>query len=70
MCYEESTDGSFSAYLPDLPGCVACGDTRDEAQRLIEEAVLLHLESMSEHAEPIPTPSTTAAVVHAMCIKE
>lgn len=62
---EKATDGSYSAYLPDLPGCVACGDTREEAQQLIEEAVALHLESMREHGEPIPAPSTTAAVVHA-----
>jgi len=62
---EKETDGSYSAYLPDLPGCVACGDTRSEAQQLIEEAVVLHLQSVREHGEPIPAPSTTTAIVHA-----
>lgn len=62
---EKANDGSYSAYIPDLPGCVACGDTREEAQQLIQEAIAHHIESMRAHNQPIPPASTTATVVHA-----
>jgi predicted RNase H-like HicB family nuclease len=62
---EKAEDGSYSAYLPDLPGCVACGDTADEARELIAEAVQLHIESLREHGEPVPQPAASTAVVHA-----
>ena len=62
---EKADDGSYSAYLPDLPGCVACGDTADEVRQRIEEAVQLHLESLREHNEIVPMPSAKAIVVHA-----
>ena len=62
---EKAPDGSYSAYVPDLPGCVACGDTADEVRQLIQEAIPLHLELMREQGEPIPVPSSTAVVVHA-----
>ena len=57
---EKASDGSYSAYVPDLPGCVSCGDTRDEAGQLIQEAISLHIEAMRAHGESIPSPSTTA----------
>ena len=62
---EKAADGSYSAYLPDLPGCVACGDTVEEARTLIEEAVALHVESLREHGEPVPTPTAQVMTVHA-----
>ena len=62
---EQATDGSYSAYVPDLPGCVACGDTPDEARTLIGEAVQLHLESLRNHGEPVPAPAAVTGVVHA-----
>jgi predicted RNase H-like HicB family nuclease len=62
---EKAADGSFSAYIPDLPGCVACGDTADEARQLIAEAVALHIESLREHGEPVPPPTATTDIVHA-----
>jgi len=62
---ERAEDGSYSAYVPDLPGCVACGDTAAEAERLIGEAVVLHIESLREHGEPVPPPSAKATIVHA-----
>ena len=62
---EKVEDGSYSAYVPDLPGCVSCGDTLDEARELIAEAVKLHLESLRDHGEPVPPSSTTTHVVHA-----
>jgi len=56
----EKSETGFGAYVPDLPGCVALGETREETLVLIREAVELHVESLREHGEPVPTPSTTA----------
>ena len=54
---------SVGAYVPDLPGCVAVGATRDEAQRLITEAIQLHLEGMRDDGEPLPTPVSSASII-------
>jgi predicted RNase H-like HicB family nuclease len=54
---------AWGAYVPDLPGCVAVGTSRDEVERLIREAIPLHLESMREHGEPVPSPSATASIL-------
>lgn len=62
---ERAADGSYSAYVPDLPGCVACGETADEARQLIAEGIALHIESLREHGEAVPEPSTQAHVVEA-----
>lgn len=62
---EHAADGSYSAYVPDLPGCVACGNTRDEARELIAEAVRLHVESLRAHNESVPVPSATVDRVRA-----
>ena len=62
---EKAADGSFSAYVPDLPGCVACGDSQEEVRRLIEEAVSLHIDSLRNHGEPVPSPSASTHTVHA-----
>lgn len=62
---EKADDGSFSAYVPDLPGCVSSGDTRDEARRLIEEAVKLHIDSLRSHGESVPPPVATTHTIHA-----
>jgi predicted RNase H-like HicB family nuclease len=62
---EQGSDGSYSAYVPDLPGCVACGDTPAEVRQLIAEAVQLHIESLREHHEPVPPPKTTVDRVRA-----
>ena len=50
----ERGEASWGAHVPDLPGCVAVGDTREEAVKLIEEAIELHIESLREHGEPVP----------------
>ena len=50
----------YSAYLPDLPGCIAAGDTFEETSRLIHEAALFHLEGMVEDEEALPEPSSIA----------
>ena len=54
---------SFGAYVPDLPGCVAVGDSREEVIALIQEGIGYHLEEMHNDGEPIPKPSTTAMVM-------
>ena len=54
---------SVGAYVPDLPGCVAVGETREEALTLIREAISLHLESLQESGETLPIPSSTSEVV-------
>ena len=60
---EQAEDGSYSAYVPDLPGCVGCGDTVKEASKLIREAIRLHIESLRQHGEPIPVPRAKACMV-------
>jgi predicted RNase H-like HicB family nuclease len=60
---EKEPDKDWGAYVPDLPGCVAVGQTRDEVERSIREAIEFHLEGMREDGDPIPQPSTAAIVV-------
>ncbi len=59
----EQTPRNFSAYAPDLPGCVATGATRDEAVREMRTAIAFHVEGLQEHSEPVPAPRCTTAVV-------
>ena len=54
---------SWGAYVPDLPGCVAVADTREEAERLIEEAIKLHIDDLRESGEPRPEPTHFAASI-------
>jgi predicted RNase H-like HicB family nuclease len=54
---------NYSAYVPDLPGCVATGETREEVERLIREGIEFHLEGMREDGDPIPEPTSTAITV-------
>lgn len=54
---------SWGAYVPDLPGCVSVGKTRQEALRLIREAIEFHLAGMRAHGEPIPAPTSIADTV-------
>ena len=54
---------SFGAYVPDLPGCVAVGATKEEALDLIREAIELHIESLTENGEPIPEPLSSVEKV-------
>jgi predicted RNase H-like HicB family nuclease len=59
---EETSDG-FSAFSPDLPGCVAAGRTREEAQVNMREAVDFHLEGLREEGLPTPEPRSSSAWV-------
>jgi len=56
----EGDDASFSAYVPDLPGCVATGRSADEVEARIREAIRLHVQSLEEHGEPVPEPTAVA----------
>jgi predicted RNase H-like HicB family nuclease len=54
---------NYSAYVPDLPGCVSTGRTVDETAHNIEEAVGLHLQGMQEDGDPIPEPTTVVTTI-------
>jgi len=59
----ERGPSSYGAYVPDLPGCVAAADTREEVLKLIHEAIEFHLEEMRNGKLDIPEPSSTAEYV-------
>jgi predicted RNase H-like HicB family nuclease len=59
----EDAGTNLAAYVPDLPGCVATGDTLEEVERLIREAIELHLEGLVEDGQPIPEPSSRVEYV-------
>ncbi|MFQ5859902.1 MAG: type II toxin-antitoxin system HicB family antitoxin [Anaerolineae bacterium] len=61
----EKTPTNFSAYVPDLPGCVATGATRQEVERNIREAIAFHLAGLRREGEPIPEPSTWSELIEA-----
>jgi predicted RNase H-like HicB family nuclease len=54
----ENSGANFSAYVPDLPGCVATGTTIEETESNIREAIEFHLDGMREDGTPIPPPSS------------
>lgn len=53
----------WGAHVPDLPGCIAAGETRDEVLRLIREAIAFHIEGMQEAGEAVPSASSEVEVV-------
>ena len=59
----EKTDGNYSAYLPDLPGCVATGETREEVERNIHEAVKMHVRGLEEDGLPVPKSQSFAEYI-------
>ena len=61
----EKAEANYSAYVPDLPGCVATGRTPGEAQERIREAIAMHMEGLREDGLPIPEPHAQAALVDA-----
>lgn len=54
----ENAGGNYSAYVPDLPGCVATGATIEEVETQIREAVAFHIDGLREDGLPIPKPSS------------
>jgi predicted RNase H-like HicB family nuclease len=63
MVVVERGETSWGAHVPDLPGCVAVGETRKEVLKLIREAIELHLEGLKEDGLPIPIPSSEGEFV-------
>ena len=61
----EKAEGNYSAYVPDLPGCVATGSTEEEAEEQIREAIEFHLQGMREDGLPIPEPTSRVNYVEA-----
>ena len=59
----ENAGPNWAAYVPDLPGCVATGDTEREVERLIREAIEIHLEGLIEDGLPVPEPSSRVEYV-------
>ena len=55
----EEGERSFGAYVPDLPGCAAVGETKEEVLQLIQEAIEFHIEGLREDGQPIPEPSSS-----------
>ena len=59
----EETPTGFSAYSPDVPGCVSTGRTREEVEQSIREAIEFHLEGLRADGQPLPKPSSSATYV-------
>jgi predicted RNase H-like HicB family nuclease len=59
----EPTASGFSAYSPDLPGCVSTGQTRDEVEANMREAIAFHIDGLREEGEEVPQPHTYSAYV-------
>jgi predicted RNase H-like HicB family nuclease len=59
----EKADGNYSAYVPDLPGCVATGDTEAQVESLIREAIEFHVSGLREDGLPVPSPSSKVEYV-------
>lgn len=59
----ERGSSSYGAYVPDLPGCVAVGESQADVEALIREAIEIHIEGLREHGEAIPRPTSTSQFV-------
>ncbi len=59
----EKAEGNYSAYVPDLPGCVATGSTITEVESEIRDAIAFHLDGMREDGQPVPAPSSQVEYV-------
>ena len=62
---EPADDGTFSVYVPDLPGCVSTGRTRDDAVASIREAIAGHIQTLRDLGEPVPPPRSQSQIVAA-----
>jgi len=59
----EKSENGFGAYVPDLPGCAAAGETREEVVSLIQEAIEFHIEGLKKSGEPVPRPRSQGELV-------
>jgi predicted RNase H-like HicB family nuclease len=64
----EKAPNNYAAYVPDLPGCVSTGATREEVERNIREAIEFHLEGMRLEGEPIPEPTSWTETIEASVV--
>lgn len=64
------TDNGFSAYAPDVPGCVAAADTLEETEQLMHKALVLHLEDMRSRGDVLPNPTHVAAEFVLVSVQE
>ena len=60
----EKGPSSYGAYVPDLPGCVAAGETKEDVLQLIQEAIAFHLEDLKEGGQRVPPPASSVETVH------
>lgn len=59
----EKGESSYGAYVPDLPGCIASGETREEVLNLIHEAIEFHIQGLKEDGKIIPVPSSSIEII-------
>jgi predicted RNase H-like HicB family nuclease len=59
----EKGEHNYGAYVPDLPGCISVGDTLEEVQQMIREAIEFHIEGMRLDGEPVPEATTLCAMI-------
>jgi predicted RNase H-like HicB family nuclease len=59
---EKGEDG-YGAYVPDLPGCIAVGDTKEEVIKLIQEAIEFHIEGLKEDGQSVPAPASSIEII-------
>jgi len=59
----EKGDDGYGAYVPDLPGCIAAADTKEEVKKLIQEAIEFHIEGLKEDGMPVPAPASSIEFV-------
>ncbi|HEX8714179.1 MAG TPA: type II toxin-antitoxin system HicB family antitoxin [Solirubrobacteraceae bacterium] len=65
IIYEQAEDGGWGAHAPDVPGCVAAGESREEVEQLMREALPDHIALMREIGEPVPEPRHLAGSIAA-----
>jgi predicted RNase H-like HicB family nuclease len=63
MVIIEKGEASYGAHVPDLPGCIAVGESREEVLRLIREAIELHIDGLKEAGVPVPPPSSVSEYI-------
>jgi predicted RNase H-like HicB family nuclease len=62
VIYEQAPEGNWGAYVPDLPVCCGGAATRDELERLMREAIVLHVADLKAQGLPVPQPDSSSAV--------
>ena len=68
MVVIEHGEKSWGAHVPDIPGCIAVGETRDEVLQLIREAIAFHIESLRQDGLPVPSPSSEIEFVEVSAV--